>query len=136
MKLQMQDCTVNITPVSDESCADPYSNNYTYNSLAVQAYYHTTQTVRTLLPAQGSSFALNIDNYVPSNGAADDWKSQMRIFAATTNISLASAAAGQCTTVPTVSGMDPLFKSVDEEDRTQCPSGSYDGGIFFGCYYW
>lgn len=117
--VDLQECAVTISPITDEACADRYSNDYDYNSLTVQAFYQSTRTVRSLLPVQGSSFMLNLD---PSDKEpADIYKNSMLLFAATANASLASIPTEQCTSNATVTGGHSLFQS----GVRNCPAGSY-----------
>ncbi len=61
----MQDCSVTITPIFDESCSEPGSTTYNYNDLAIQGAYIDSTHIRTMLPtastgAYASSYMLSL----------------------------------------------------------------------------
>jgi hypothetical protein len=47
----LQDCSVEILPITDTSCAEPGSDVYSYNGLAIQGAYDGKGKIRTLLPS-------------------------------------------------------------------------------------
>lgn len=70
------DCSITIRPITDLSCSDEGASNtvsalvprasngngvvsgkytYTYNDLAIRAYYQTTTTIRSLLPTDSTN---------------------------------------------------------------------------------
>lgn len=50
----LQDCSVEILPITDTNCAEPGTTAYSYNGLAIQGFYDGMAKIRTLLPSGNS----------------------------------------------------------------------------------
>ena len=121
-----QDCSVEASPISDPSCAEPgnkLDNSYTYADLTMRAYYQTTKTIRSLLPsaadaAGSSAYLMSLD----PNGTANQLT--MRLFAATSKPADASGATVLCNNTVTVAG-GSVAAIGPAVNATACAAGSY-----------
>lgn len=63
-----QDCSVDILPMSDTTCSEPGADGYSYNGLAINAYYQSRTKIRSLLPTDAdgvsSSYLVTITKNV------------------------------------------------------------------------
>lgn len=52
------DCSIVVSPITEDACADPlkadYTGPYTYGQIQMRAYYQTLTSIRSLLPAPGA----------------------------------------------------------------------------------
>ena len=53
----MQDCSVEIAPITDPACAEPGASGYNYEDLKIQGFYASTTAIRTMLPATASGYS-------------------------------------------------------------------------------
>lgn len=53
--LSLQDCSVEILPMTENACSEPGSAAYNYNALAIHGYYKSVSTIATLMPSQTGS---------------------------------------------------------------------------------
>ena len=111
------------SPITDPSCSEPGSkldNSYTYANLEMRAYYQTTKTVRSLLPASGagsSAYLMSLDDEGDAN------KLSMVLFAATSTPSAASGATALCNNTVTVAGGS--VAKVAPATANACAAGSF-----------
>ncbi|KAL4859859.1 Nucleolar GTP-binding protein 1 [Chlorella vulgaris] len=112
------DCSVDILPITETSCAEPGSNAYSYNGLAIQGVYDGKTKIRTLLPSgAASSYLLTL---TPTSGSGVS----MSYFAATTDASVDMSTPQTVTGTFVVSGEGILGTSTG----ATCPPGSFKAG--------
>lgn len=112
------DCSVEILPITEVSCAEPGSDAYSYNGLAIQGAYDGKAKIRTLLPSgTASSYLLTLT----MTGSSEV---SMSYFAATTDASVDMPTPETVTGTFVVSGEGILGTTTDGN----CPAGSFKAG--------
>lgn len=130
---RLQDCSVDITPMSDTTCAEPGATGYSYDDLAISGYYASKTAITTLLPSVAAATSSSYLLTLTPNAAANTL--DIKYLAASTDPAKATLAAlnsvSVAGTVTVNSGIDLAGKA---EANAACPAGSYASGA--SCYAW
>ena len=111
------------SPITDPSCSEPgnkLDTSYTYANLQIRAYYQTTKTIRSLLPASGAGSSAPLMS-LDQNGQAN--QVAMTLFAATSKPADASGATVLCNNTNTVGGGS--VAAITPATADACADGSF-----------
>lgn len=119
------DCSIAITPIGDASCA--MEGAAYYAGLRIQAFYQTTTTISSLLPADNStagstSFLLSM---IPSTSAGN---LTFTTWEATTDAAVTPTGT-TCTAEMTPIGGQLVGLPTSALQDSSCPAGSYSSSL-------